>query len=57
MTHDFTAEAAEFAKRIPDPPKPPANVIRFPTLSERWSRQWTRSMPEPPAPPTGGMAA
>lgn len=57
MTHDFTAEAAEFASRIPDPPKPPANVIRFPTRSERWSRTWTRPMPEPPAPPTGGMAA
>lgn len=62
--HDFTAEAAEYAKRIPDPwparmnsgnTQEGNNVIRFPTRSERWSRTWTRPMPEP-APP-GGEAA
>ena len=47
MTHDFTAEAREAAKRIPDPPKPPANVLRFPTRSERWLREYTRPMPAP----------
>lgn len=44
---DFEAEAREAAKRIPDPPKAPDNVIRFPTPSERWMRQWTRPMPDP----------
>ena len=50
--HDFTAEARQYADRIPDPPAPPANVIRFQTRSERLRREWlrtfTRPMPEPP---------
>lgn len=56
-THDYEAEAREFAARIPDPPEPPANVIRFPTPSERmrresdrWLRRWTRPFDDNPPP-------
>ena len=44
--HDFHAEARQYADRIPDPPAPPANVIRFQTRSERWLREHTRPMLE-----------
>lgn len=50
---DFIAEAREAAKRIPDPPEPPApmpdNVIQFPSRSERWMREWTKPFDPPPS--------
>lgn len=51
-THDFEAEAREFADRIPtpEPQAPmPTNVIPFPTRSERWMREWTRPFDPPPS--------
>lgn len=51
-THDFEAEAREFAERIPtpEPPAPmPDNVIPFPSRSERWMREWTRPFDPPPS--------
>lgn len=53
MTHDYEAEAREFADRIPEPEQPapvPDNVIPFPTQSERWMREWTRPIDDNPPP-------
>lgn len=47
---DFNAEAREAAKRIPDPPKAPANVVPFrrPTQTRVST---ARPKPTPPQPP------
>ena len=51
MTHDYEAEAREFAARIPEPEQPaPDNVIPFPSRSERWMREWTRPFNDNPPP-------
>lgn len=58
--HDYTAEATEFAKRIPEPaPRPCADVLRFPTPSERMARESRKWMQRytVPMPPDGPEAA
>lgn len=54
---DFNAEAREAAERIPDPePRPCADVLAFPSPSDRWRRQWTRPFDDKPT-PDGPVAA